>query len=125
MLWLVFAVLALLVIGILGYPLMRKSSEAPAPRIDFDVVVGNTPGFALPASAKALGWRPQAVALGSGPHRGRVRGVSYLGQTVEYLLETPAGPVKAEVPAAVPRHEAGAEIAFDLPLATAAVMERA
>jgi len=39
MLWLVFAVLALLVIGILGYPLMRKSSEAPAPRIDFDVVV--------------------------------------------------------------------------------------
>jgi putative spermidine/putrescine transport system ATP-binding protein len=83
------------------------------------------PGFALPAAAKALGWRPQAVTLGAGPHRGRVRGVSYLGQTVEYLLETPAGPVKAEVPAAAPRHEAGAEIAFDLPLATAAVMERA
>jgi putative spermidine/putrescine transport system ATP-binding protein len=83
------------------------------------------PGFALPAAAKALGWRPQAVALGAGPHRGRVRGVSYLGQTVEYLLETPAGPIKAEVPAAAPRHEAGAEIAFDLPLATAAVMERA
>jgi cytochrome c-type biogenesis protein CcmH len=39
MLWLVFAVLALLVIGILAYPFMRKSGEAPAPRIDFDVVV--------------------------------------------------------------------------------------
>jgi hypothetical protein len=38
------------------------------------------------------------VALGTGPHQGRVRGTSYLGKTVEYLLETPAGPVKAEVP---------------------------
>jgi len=82
------------------------------------------PGFALPGAAKALGWRPQAVALGTGPHQGRVRGVSYLGQTVEYLLETPAGPVKAEVPAAAPRHAAGVDIAFDLPLAAAAVMER-
>ncbi len=39
MLWLAFAVLALLVIGILGFPLVRRSADAPAPRIDYDVVV--------------------------------------------------------------------------------------
>ncbi|MFD2236499.1 ABC transporter ATP-binding protein [Aureimonas populi] len=82
------------------------------------------PGFAVPPVARALGWRPQAVVIGQGPHEGRVAGVSYLGQTVEYLIDTPAGPVKAEMPAGAPRHPAGQPVRFDLPLSGACVLER-
>lgn len=39
MLWLIFALLALLVIGALAYPLLRRSAAASASRIDYDVVV--------------------------------------------------------------------------------------
>lgn len=39
MLWLIFAGLALIVIGILAYPLVRRSRETPPERIDFDVAV--------------------------------------------------------------------------------------
>jgi putative spermidine/putrescine transport system ATP-binding protein len=80
---------------------------------------------AVPVGAKALGWRPGGVPVGSGPYSAEIRGVSYLGETVEYLLATAAGPVKAEMPAGAPRFAAGATIAFDLPLATAAVLDDA
>ncbi|MFD1911033.1 ABC transporter ATP-binding protein [Halodurantibacterium flavum] len=82
------------------------------------------PGFAA-GGAAALAWRPQAVVLGTGPHRGRVIGASYLGQMVEYLLATPLGEIKAEAPASAPRHAMGAEIGFDLPQAGAVALERA
>ncbi len=39
---------------------------------------------------------------------------------MEYLLDTAAGPVKAEAPAAAPRFRDGEALAFDLPLAAAA-----
>jgi putative spermidine/putrescine transport system ATP-binding protein len=86
-------------------------------------------GGVLPAPAGApakgaLAWRPDGVVLGQGPHRGRIRAVSFGGAKVEYLVDTIAGPVKAELPARAPRHGAGEEIAFDLPLGTAAVLER-
>jgi len=81
-------------------------------------------GFDVPPGTAALGWRPQGVRLGSGPHRGRVVAASYLGQKVEYLLDTPLGEVKAEAPAATPRHRMGEEIAFDLPRETAVMLER-
>jgi putative spermidine/putrescine transport system ATP-binding protein len=78
-----------------------------------------------PTDAAALAWRPQAVALGHGPHVARVLGRSYLGQSVEYLLDTDAGPVKAEAPADAPRFEPGGTVSFDLPLAAAARLESA
>ena len=39
MLWLVFGALALLAIGTLAFPLLSKRADAPAARIDYDVVV--------------------------------------------------------------------------------------
>ncbi|TCU05570.1 ABC transporter ATP-binding protein [Rhizobium sullae] len=81
----------------------------------------------LPASAPraaGLAWRPSAVALGSGPFQGTVRGTSFAGGTREYLLDTPLGPIKAEVDASRPPHEMGAALSFDLPLAAAATLSR-
>ncbi|PKA41579.1 ABC transporter ATP-binding protein [Rhizobium sullae] len=81
----------------------------------------------LPASAPqaaGLAWRPSAVALGSGPFQGTVRGTSFAGGTREYLLDTPLGPIKAEVDASWPPHEMGAALSFDLPLAAAATLSR-
>ncbi|WP_435168269.1 ABC transporter ATP-binding protein [Falsirhodobacter sp. 1013] len=75
--------------------------------------------------AVGLAWRPHAVVLGQGPHRGTVAGASYLGQVVEYLLTTPLGDIKAEAPASAPRHQAGETIAFDLPEASAVRLPRA
>ncbi len=73
----------------------------------------------LPQAA-ALAWRPRGIALGAGPHRGRVLGVSFAGSSREYVLETPLGRIKAEADATLPAYPLGVEIAFDLPVETAA-----
>ncbi len=77
-----------------------------------------------PQAAKGLAWRPRMVILGSGPFQGTVRGTSFAGNVREYLLDTPLGPIKAEVDAAEPSHAIGATLAFDLPLAAAAPLSR-
>ncbi|WP_312793782.1 ABC transporter ATP-binding protein [Tianweitania sp.] len=75
-------------------------------------------------SAAGVAWRPHAVALGQGAHKGTVVGASYLGQVVEYLLSTSLGDIKAEAPASAPRHGMSEEIAFDLPQAGAVLLAR-
>lgn len=75
--------------------------------------------------AHGLAWRPRAVELGQGPYQGRVLGASYTGEGVEYLIDSPAGPIKAETPAHAPRFEIGAVIHFDLPLHLAATLSKA
>ncbi len=70
------------------------------------------------ARSFALAWRPQSVVLGRGPHQGAVMGASYLGDSVEVLLDTPLGPIKAQTTAQA-MHRAGDRLAFDLPLAAA------
>jgi len=75
-----------------------------------------------PETGGALAWRPAAVSLGEGPHTGTVRGVSFAGAAREYVLDTPLGVVKAETPASAPPLPPGAEVAFDLPRATAALL---
>ncbi len=77
-----------------------------------------------PQAAKGLAWRPRMVNLGSGPYQGTVRGTSFAGNTREYLLDTPLGPIKAEVDAELPTHAIGSTLPFDLPLAAAAPLSR-
>ncbi|KQV66026.1 ABC transporter ATP-binding protein [Rhizobium sp. Root1220] len=77
-----------------------------------------------PQAAKGLAWRPRMVILGSGPFQGTVRGTSFAGNTREYLLDTPLGPIKAEVDAALASHPIGSSLPFDLPLAAAAPLSR-
>ena len=72
----------------------------------------------LPA-AHALAWRPRSVLLGQGPFGGRVQGVSYLGEAVEYLIDSAAGPIKAQTAPQAPRFAMHATVPFDLPLADA------
>ncbi|MCT7666302.1 ABC transporter ATP-binding protein [Shinella kummerowiae] len=79
---------------------------------------------ALPGNAAGLAWRPSGVALETGPFKGTVKSVSFTGNLREYLLETPLGPITAEVGAALPVHALGAELAFDLPLKAAAPLQR-
>lgn len=80
------------------------------------------PGQPLPDAA-GLAWRPRAVPLGTGPLRGRVRGVSFAGSSREYVLETPLGTIKAETDATLPAYPLGAEVAFDLPVDGAAPLQ--
>ncbi|MBP1849132.1 ABC transporter ATP-binding protein [Rhizobium halophytocola] len=96
------------------------------PLKDGRLVAGNT---AIDVSgtvpdAGGLAWRPRAVPLGSGPLTGLVRGVSFAGNSREYVIEAPFGMVKAEVDAAAPVHSIGSEVRFDLPVAGAAVLHR-
>ncbi|WP_411196934.1 ABC transporter ATP-binding protein [Rhizobium sp.] len=79
---------------------------------------------AVPEASAGLAWRPRAVNLGSGPFQGAVRGTSFAGSTREYLLDTPLGPIKAEIDASQPLHEIGSALAFDLPVAGAANLKR-
>lgn len=78
----------------------------------------------LPGNAAGFAWRPSGVVLDAGPFKGRVRSVSFTGNLREYLLDTPLGPITADVSAALPVHELGAELAFDLPLKAAAPLQR-
>ena len=79
---------------------------------------------ALPAHPAGLAWRPAGVVLASGPFKGTVKSVSFTGNLREYLLDTPLGPITAEVSAALPVRDLGTELAFDLPLAAAAPLQR-
>ena len=85
---------------------------------------GNVPLPDAPADAAGLAWRPGMVRLGEGPFRGEVLGTSFAGRTREYLISSSLGAIKAEVDAAHPPFDAGSEVAFDLPAATAARLTR-
>ncbi|WHO23238.1 ABC transporter ATP-binding protein [Agrobacterium tumefaciens] len=74
-------------------------------------------------SASGLAWRPRMVTLGSGPFQGTVRGTSFAGNSREYLLDTPLGPIKAETDAALTSHAIGDMLAFDLPVEKAASLK--
>ncbi|WP_342359582.1 ABC transporter ATP-binding protein [Terrarubrum flagellatum] len=76
-------------------------------------------------TAAALAWRPRHVTVGAGPLQGRVLGASYLGEAVEYLIDSAIGSIKAEAPADAPRCAPGETIAFDLPAAKAASLPAA
>ena len=78
----------------------------------------------VPSGAVGLAWRPRAVTLGSGPFQGTVRGTAFAGSTREYLLDTPLGPIKAEVDAAAGSHPMDSTLDFDLPVSAAAVLTR-
>lgn len=79
----------------------------------------------VPGAVRGLAWRPRGVVLGNGPHSGVVVGLSYLGQSVEYLIDTALGPIKAETEAAGDRFPPGTSIAFDLPAASGVWLENA
>jgi putative spermidine/putrescine transport system ATP-binding protein len=83
------------------------------------VLPGLLPGHGALPPVHALAWRPRHVMLGQGPFEGRVMGVSYLGEAVEYLIETPAGSIKAQTPPLGPRFAVQSTVRFDLPLADA------
>ena len=70
-----------------------------------------------------LAWRPRSVLLGQGPHEGTVLGASYLGESVEVLLQTAAGPLRVQTAPDAPRCLAGEKLRFDLPLAAAVALE--
>jgi putative spermidine/putrescine transport system ATP-binding protein len=72
-----------------------------------------------------LAWRPRAVVVGTGPYEGNVVGASYLGDTVEYLIDSSAGSIKAQTAAERPRFVPGSTIRFDLPVAAAAHLAEA
>lgn len=71
---------------------------------------------ALKTPAKGLAWRPASVILGTGDYRGTIIGNAFAGTVREYLLQTPLGPVRADIDAALPAFETASEVAFDLPL---------
>ncbi|EMS98284.1 spermidine/putrescine ABC transporter nucleotide-binding protein/ATPase [Agrobacterium tumefaciens str. Cherry 2E-2-2] len=84
---------------------------------------GTTPLPGPVLSAAGLAWRPRMVTLGSGPFQGTVRGTSFAGNSREYLLDTPLGPIKAETDAALTSHAIGDTLAFDLPVEKAASLK--
>ena len=71
-----------------------------------------------------LAWRPGAVVLGHGPHQGEVRGASFAGERREYVLASPLGTIKVDVPVSDTRFEIGQQVAFDLPREAAVPLAR-
>ena len=69
----------------------------------------------LPAGASMAAWRPESIQLGQGTYQGRILARTYQGETVEYLLESAPGQVKAVVPVTQALWKEGETVAFDLP----------
>ena len=83
---------------------------------------GRIPLIGAPPGRTVLAWRPGAVTLGRGPQRGVVRGVSFGGETREYVLETAFGAIKARTAADAPALAIGEQASFDLEVARARVI---
>jgi putative spermidine/putrescine transport system ATP-binding protein len=75
-------------------------------------------------SGKGLAWRPGTVQIGVGPHHGEVRSASFAGERWEYVLSSPLGEIKADLPIGGPRYEIGQAVDFDLPRDAAVSLER-
>ncbi|WP_176086361.1 ABC transporter ATP-binding protein [Martelella sp. HB161492] len=77
----------------------------------------------LPEEAAGLAFRPTAVRLGEGPHRGTIMGAAFVGEQREYVLHTPIGQIKADIDATLPAYAIGETVAFSLPVENAAVLK--
>jgi putative spermidine/putrescine transport system ATP-binding protein len=78
-----------------------------------------------PAGATHLAWRPQAVPVRAAGERGlpgTVLARSYLGEHVEYLVQTAHGKLKGSAPASAPAWVEGAAVSVGLDVAAAAVI---
>ncbi len=80
------------------------------------------PAESLPP-ALGFAWRPSAVELGTGQHKGTVLLASFSGATRDYVLDTPLGRISAQTDAAAPAYAAGEAVSFALPLAKAVALQ--
>ncbi|EJN01806.1 ABC transporter ATP-binding protein [Herbaspirillum sp. YR522] len=69
----------------------------------------------LPAGTACAAWRPEQVDVGQGPYGGTVLSRGFLGDRVEYLLDTAIGQVKGTAAAAAAVAREGDTVAFSLP----------
>ncbi|MEM4990080.1 ABC transporter ATP-binding protein [Collimonas sp. H4R21] len=71
-------------------------------------------GDSVPGGTTCIGWRPDRIQVGAGQHSGTVLSRGFLGDTVEYVLQTAIGPVKglAAVGASIWRE--GDQVSFAL-----------
>lgn len=74
--------------------------------------------------AGGLAWRPGAITLGAGPHTGEIRGACFAGERWEYVLASPLGEIKADLPIGRELYEIGQSVAFDLPRTSAVQLSR-
>jgi putative spermidine/putrescine transport system ATP-binding protein len=74
---------------------------------------------AAPPGTACIGWRPDRVRVGDGPYRGQVLTRAFLGDTVEYQLQTAIGPVKGLCAAGEAVWREGDAVDFTLPAADA------
>ena len=81
--------------------------------------------LALPRPARRVAWRPEHLAVcatGQGALAGRVLARSYLGERLEYLVETALGPVKGTAAVDAPWRE-GEAVSIALDATRAALIE--
>lgn len=74
--------------------------------------------------ASHLAWRPGSVIIGSGPLTGIVAGVAFAGDKREYVIDTDAGIVRADVDVSEPAVQIGDTISFDLPESSARALQK-
>ena len=88
--------------------------ERPATRFVAEFV-GRINLFAGPGGSGFTAVRPERMALGHGPHLGRVRECAYLGERRLVFLDSALGRVIVSQPGQAPVPDNGAEIAFGWP----------
>jgi putative spermidine/putrescine transport system ATP-binding protein len=105
----------------------RPATAFVASFMGCDNVFDASAGLPLPwpAGASHLAWRPQAVPVRAAHEAGlpgTVLARSYLGEQVEYLVQTAHGKIKGSAPATAPAWLEGAAVRVGLDLRAAAVI---
>jgi putative spermidine/putrescine transport system ATP-binding protein len=83
---------------------------------------GQSVGLGFDAPNGHVAWRPGGVTVGAGPHLGTIIGRAFVGERREYVIDSALGQIKADTAATVPSYAMGAEVAFDLPQASARIL---
>ena len=96
----------------LKFSICRNQSSSPGKRRAISSPVN--------AGTRVLGWRPDRVRVcaaddAAGQYPGTVLARGFLGDTVEYLLQTPLGPVKGICAANGAAWREGTAVSFVLP----------
>lgn len=69
-----------------------------------------------------LAWRPGSVVIGHGPHQGVILSACFAGERWEYVLGSPLGEIKVDVPIGGDLYQIGQDVAFDLPPSAAVTL---
>ena len=108
------------------YSVMQNASLPEQDSTALSSTISNNAGsltLDYAVASRHIAWRPGGVLVGNGPFTGIVSASAFAGDRREYVIESSVGIIKADVEASKPFVNPGDTVKFDLPVATARLIQ--